>query len=171
MASKLDASNALHYPGQEYPFETEVPIEDMEFVGDPIHFEDVKVRGVMVGTGERVSIRAEVDTTLATRCSRCLEDVNLPLSAEVDAVFARTVDPDDPDLYVFEASSVDLTDAVRDALIMEIPMMVLCKEDCKGLCPTCGANRNKVSCTCQKGDEIANPFAALKEFVHNDEEV
>ena len=81
------------------------------------------------------------------------------------------IDPDDPDLYVFEASTIELTDAVRDALVMEIPTRIICSEDCKGLCPTCGVNRNLVSCTCQEGGEVTNPFAALKSIVLNDEEV
>ena len=171
MANFLDASKALRYPGQEYPFEAEVSIEDMEFAGDPISFRDVSVRGEMVGAGEEVSVRAEVNATLESRCVRCLEKVTMPLSAKIDAVFARKPDLDDPDLYCFEASTIELTDAVRDALIMELPMMILCKEDCKGLCPVCGVNRNVESCTCQEGGEVTNPFAALKAIVQNDEEV
>lgn len=171
MASILDASKALHYPGQEYPFEAEVEIEEMEFVGDPVAFREVKVAGVLVGTGEQLSVRAEIEAVLHTRCSRCLEPVRKDMSTQIDVVFAREENPDDPDLYRFEGSELDLTDAVRDALVMEIPMMILCKEDCKGLCPVCGTNRNLGTCTCQQGGEVANPFAALKQIVLNDEEV
>lgn len=171
MANILDASNALRYPGQEYPFNMDIDLEDMEFAGDPIHFEGIAVKGVMVGAGETVSIRADVKATIKSRCVRCLEDVSFDLSAVIDAEFARKSNPDDPDLYLFEASALDITDAVRDALIMEMPMMILCKEDCRGLCPVCGTNRNLVSCTCQEGGEVANPFAALKAIVQNDEEV
>ena len=171
MASVLNASNALRYPGQEYPFTADAVIEDMEFAGDPISFRDIKVAGEMVGTGEKVSVRAEVTAILGSRCVRCLEDVEMPVTAQIDAVFAREEDPDDPDLYKFEASAIELTDAVRDALVMEIPTRILCSEECKGLCPTCGVNRNMVSCSCQEGGEIPNPFAALKSIVLNDEEV
>ena len=171
MANFLDASNALRYPGQEYPFENAIELEEMEFAGDPIRFSDITAKGVMTGAGEEVSVRADVTATMHSRCVRCLEDVEMPMSASFDAVFARKPDPDDPDLYCFEASTVELTDAVRDALIMEIPMVILCSEDCKGLCPVCGVNRNIQSCTCQEGGEVANPFAALKAIVQNDEEV
>ena len=171
MANFLDASKALRYPGQEYPFKEDVAIEDMEFAGDPISFSDITVQGVMVGAGEEVGVTADVTATMRSRCVRCLEDVAISLSGNIDAVFARKPNTDDPDLYCFEASTIELTDAVRDALIMEIPMTILCREDCKGLCPVCGANRNEVSCTCQEGGEVANPFAALKAIVQNDEEV
>lgn len=171
MASVLNASNALRYPGQEYPFTADAIVEDMDFAGDPISFRDIKAEGVMVGTGEKVSVRGTVNATLTSRCVRCLEEVEMPITAEIDAVFAREMDPDDPDLYCFEASTIELTDAVRDALIMEIPTRIICSEDCKGLCPACGVNRNMVSCTCQEGGEVANPFSALKTIVLNDEEV
>ena len=171
MASVLDVSRALRYPGQEFPFQAEIEIEDMEFAGDPIALKDVSIQGVVVGAGERVNIRGKVESVLKSRCVRCLEETQMPLTAEVDAVYAKEENPDDPDLYQFEASTIDLTDAVRDALIMEIPMRILCKEDCKGLCPVCGVNRNLVSCTCQEGGEVANPFSALKAIVENEEEV
>ena len=53
LASVLNASNALRYPGQEYPFTADAVVEDMEFAGDPISFRDIKVAGEMVGTGEK----------------------------------------------------------------------------------------------------------------------
>ena len=171
MASELNVLRALRHPGQEYPFAADIVLADMEFSGDPISFRDIKVEGTMMGAGERVSVRAEVEAVMESRCFRCLEDVEMPIKALVDAEFAKVEDPDDPDLYVFEASTIELTDAVRDALVMEIPTRIICSEDCKGLCPTCGVNRNLVSCTCQEGGEVTNPFAALKSIVLNDEEV
>ena len=66
---------------------------------------------------------------------------------------------------------IELTDAVRDALLLNMPMRVLCREDCRGICPRCGINLNKGPCTCQEGAEVINPFSALKNIVLNDEEV
>ena len=60
MASVLDVSRALRYPGQEFPFQAEIEIEDMEFAGDPIALKDVSIQGVVVGAGERVNIRGKV---------------------------------------------------------------------------------------------------------------
>ena len=72
MANFLDASKALRYPGQEYPFKEDVAIEDMEFAGDPISFSDITVQGVMVGAGEEVGVTADVTATMRSRCVRCL---------------------------------------------------------------------------------------------------
>lgn len=171
MASTLNVSNALKHPGQEYPFEADALIEKMEVLGDPVQFVDVAAKGVCVGSGDAVSLDATVTATVISRCSRCLEEVRRPISAEMHADFARQPDPDDPDQYRFEASTLELTDAIRDALVLELPIQFFCKEDCKGLCPKCGTNLNTGSCTCQEGDDDLNPFAALRSIVENNEEV
>ena len=168
----LDVSRALKNLGQIFPFESSIELEEMEVLSDPVHFVDVKTEGEYLCAGDnRISLNAEVQATADTRCSRCLEPVSIPVKAEMDVVFDRQPDPEDPDLYSFEASTLELTDAVRDALLLELPMRILCAEDCKGLCPVCGINLNKGTCTCQEGAEVLNPFSALKNIVLNDEEV
>ena len=166
----LDVSRSLKSPGQIFPFEAEVEIEPLEVLSDPVHFVDVHAEGEYLCTGDnRISLKAEVRAQADTRCARCLEPIRVPVSAAVDAIYDRQPDPEDPDLYSFEASTVELTDAVRDALLLELPMRNLCSEDCKGLCPVCGINLNKSTCTCQEGAEVVNPFSALKNIVLNEE--
>ena len=168
----MDVSQALKNPGQSYPFEAGLELEPMEVLSDPVHFTDIRVEGEYLCAGNnRISLKAEVKATADTRCSRCLEPVSLPVAAEIDVAFDRQPDPDDPDLYSFEASTIELTDAVRDALLLELPMRILCSQDCKGLCSKCGVNLNKGTCTCQEGAEVINPFSALKNIVLKDEEV
>ena len=168
----LDVSRALKNPGQIYPFEATVEIEPMEYMADPLAFEEITVKGEFLCAGDdRVSLTGQVSARADTRCSRCLDPVSFPITAELDAVYDRQPDPEDPDLYSFEASTIELTDAVRDALLLSMPMRVLCKEDCKGLCSQCGTNLNKTTCTCHEGAEVTNPFSALKNIVLKDEEV
>ena len=168
----MDVSRALKNPGQAYPFEAAVSIEPLEYLADPLEFGDVQVKGEFLCAGsDHISLKAEVSARADTRCSRCLDPVSFPMTAELDAEFDRQPDPEDPDLYSFEASTIELTDAVRDALLLNMPMRVLCKEDCRGLCPRCGANLNRSTCTCQEGAEVTNPFSALKNIVLKDEEV
>jgi len=171
LSAMLDVSKALKYPGQIYPFRAEPEIEEMEVLNDPVVFTEVAASGEYFGAGERVSIQGEVTATVTSRCAKCLETVSFPLKAELDAQFARQLDPEDPDLYSFEGSKADLTDAVRDTLLLELPYRILCSEDCQGLCPHCGVNLNLGTCTCQEGTEVTNPFSALKAIVQMDEEV
>lgn len=168
----LNVAQAIKNPGQAYPFEAAVTLEPMEVLGDTVAFQDIRAEGEYLSTGDQhVSLKAKVTAKAETRCSRCLEPVTIPIAANVDADFDRQPDPEDPDLYSFEASTIELTDAVRDALLLELPLRILCSEDCKGLCPVCGINLNKGTCTCQEGAEVMNPFSALKNIVLNDEEV
>ena len=168
----MDVSRALKNPGQVFPFEAEIEIAPMEVLSDPVHFVDVRAEGEYLCPGDnRISVKAEVSARAETRCSRCLEPISVAVRATVDAVYDRQPDPEDPDLYSFEASTIELTDAVRDALLLELPMRNLCSEDCRGLCPVCGINLNKGTCTCQEGAEVMNPFSALKDYVLKDEEV
>jgi len=170
LASTLKVLNALKNPGQEYPFTADAQIEEMEVFGDPVLFTDVAVEGVFTGMGETVSIEATATAKVTSRCARCLEEVSMPITAEIHAEFTREPDPEDPDQYCFEASELELTEAIKDALLLELPMRFVCSEDCKGLCSQCGTNLNTGTCSCQKED-IMNPFAALRSIVENNEEV
>lgn len=167
----MDVSRALKNPGQAYAFEARPELEEMEVLGDPVRFEEIAASGELIGAEERVSVRGEITAAVTSRCAKCLAPVTLELCAKLDAVYARQPDPDDPDIYLFEGSKLDLTDAARDALLLELPYRFLCSEDCKGLCPHCGKNLNLGACTCQEGLSVANPFSALKAIVQNDEEV
>ena len=168
----LDVGNALKNPGQVYSFEAAVELPEMEILGDPVRFEGIDVRGEYFCTGDsRISLRAEADATAHTHCSRCLEPVQEPLRAEIDALYAKQLDPEDPDLYTFEAHALQLEDAAKDALLLALPLQFFCKPDCRGLCPVCGGNLNHNTCTCQEGNVVTGPFSALKDYVLNNEEV
>ena len=168
----LDVGRALKNPGQVFPFQARVALPEMEVLSDPVRFDDIAVAGEFFCTGDhRVSLRARASATAVSRCCRCLEPVEAPLCAEIDALYAKTPDPDDPDLYRFEGNAVELEDAVRDALLLELPLQFFCKPDCKGLCPVCGANLNRETCTCQEGNVVTGPFSALKDYVLKNEEV
>ena len=168
----LDVGNALKNPGQVYPFRSVVELPEMEVLSDVVRFEGVNVEGEYFCTGDsRISLRADADATAHTHCSRCLEPVQVPVRAEIDALYAKQPDPEDPDLYCFEAHALELEDAVKDALLLELPLQFFCKPDCKGLCPVCGVNLNKQTCTCQEGNVVTGPFSALKDYVLNNEEV
>ena len=168
----LDVGMALKNPGQVYPFRASMSLPEMEVLSDPVRFDDIQLDGEFFCSGDnRISLRAEAGATVVTRCCRCLEPVQAALRVQIDALYAKQPDPDDPDLYGFEAHALALEDAVQDALLLELPHQFFCKPDCKGLCPVCGANLNRGSCTCQEGKVVTGPFSALQNIVLNNEEV
>lgn len=167
----VDVSRALKDPGQSYPFDATAEIEPLVVLDDLVRFSAVSLEGEMVGAGDSVRVSVSVEADVETRCSLCLEPVTLHLSAEIDALFAREPDPDDPDQYPLDGYKIETNDLAREALLLEMPLRILCKEDCKGICPSCGTNLNKAPCTCQEGGERQNPFSALRELLTEDEEV
>src|SRR6185436_6751772 len=85
------------------------------------------------------------------QCRRCLAPVTVPVETKIGALFAQ--DPDameDPDSYPLapDATEIDLTPAVREELILAVPRYVLCRQDCRGLCPRCGHDLNIGPCDC-----------------------
>lgn len=167
----LDVSNALRNPGQTYPVAVKVELEPVEVMGDTIRFEDIALNGTMVGAGETVTIEGTISAKVYAHCAMCLDEVISDMEIQASGILSRQPQQDDPDLYPIEGSKAEISDMVRDALLLELPMQFLCKEDCAGLCPVCGANRNRVACTCQEGGERQNPFTALKQLLTEDEEV
>jgi uncharacterized protein len=84
-------------------------------------------------------------------CRRCAEPVEGELTIQVHERFADAplAGPSDEDLYpIAPDDTIDLGPMARDAIVLELPMAPLCRDDCKGLCPQCGANRNEGDCGC-----------------------
>jgi uncharacterized protein len=137
---------------------------------------------VLTNAGEGILVTGIARAEMVGTCDRCLDEARLELAAEVDAYYLfHEPDPgvleqdeeEGPDFELVGAdSTIDLNDAVDTALIMEIPYVVLCREDCRGLCPVCGENLNHVDCghaeklaAERERDRIASsPFAVLKDL-------
>ena len=93
---------------------------------------------------------AKIMTTVSATCRRCLAPAASQITAAVDVVFTEDQDSDDPSEYVVPAGKrvLELHDAVREELILAMPDYVVCREDCKGLCPSCGGDLNVGPCDC-----------------------
>lgn len=167
----LDVSNALKNPGQAYPFELSLSLPSMEVLDDPVDFGTVTVSGTFTGAVESVSVKGHVEANVQSRCALCLADVACAVSAELDEVFTREPDPKDPDGRPLQGHSVELSDVVKDALLLELPIRFLCKADCRGLCPVCGVNRNLSDCMCRVSQETNHPFSAFTHLLTENEEV
>ena len=166
----IDVSDALKNPGQAYPFECALTLEPMDVLSDEVRLTDVLLKGEVTGAGESVSARGTVRAVLTAHCARCLREVSQPLKAELDEVFVREADPENPDQRLLDGHQIDLSGSAREALLLEMPMRLLCRKDCKGLCPVCGANLSEQPCDCPKGEPKASPFAALSDLIPSDDE-
>jgi len=112
----------------------------------------LKIRGRLQATGESdVLWRAALTGETHGACRRCLTELTLPVSATVDVLFSTDPDAaDDPSVYPLapRATHVDLRPVLREELVLAVPAYLLCREDCAGLCPRCGADLNQGPHTC-----------------------
>lgn len=113
-------------------------------------------RGQITPAGDDYLLRGELVGDLETPCARCLEPalvhVDVPMTVTFVPAGTEDVEPDegddaDPDVITFKGGELDLSDELRDQLVLAIPFNPLCDEACRGLCPLCGGNRNVVPCT------------------------
>ena len=80
-------------------------------------------------------------------CGRCLREIDYANVASIDEMYQRV--PDNPDAYPIEGESLDLQPMVREMVLLSLPDTPLCKADCPGLCPQCGADLQRAPCGCQ----------------------
>lgn len=162
---ELDLS--FEVPPETFPSLEEISAEgNCRFV-DPV-FISLHARRVR----EMFVIEGRFQTRVRFLCSRCLTDFESSLSDDFTLTYTRRSDPEQPPseleleaeeigIIPFEGQEIDLRDGIQEEIVMSIPMQPHCSEDCRGLCPHCGADLNLGSCGCQtvKGHP---KFAVLK---------
>lgn len=161
----------------------EIPITgkqyECDFDADSLDIDDVKLLspahflGKFFCSGTDVRVVSHLTVHIDSYCQRCLEPTPLHINTDFElfyrpypASLATQVNlgPEELGTLHYRDNVIDITEAVRDTILLEIPSKCLCKEDCRGLCPQCGINLNHNTCKCQsKKKKIAthNPF---KEF-------
>ena len=143
------------------------PIWDAD---DPRPLEPLRVTGRLSSAGAgHVYFRGRLESVAGGECRRCLTDVTTPVALDSHLVFVASDEEgadEESDAYVFDATAgeLDLRPALREEWLLHAPAFPLCREDCRGLCASCGADRNLAAdaggCDCQPA---ADPrWAALR---------
>jgi uncharacterized protein len=120
---------------------------------------------------EGLLVRGDVSTTATMSCVRCLTERQQEVRVEVQELFALDSREAEEEGYaVLPDDRLPLDTMVRDALLLAFPFAPLCRPDCGGLCPVCGANRNEVDCGHDAGvvDERWDALAGLREQLARD---
>lgn len=132
----------------------------------------------ITNTGDALLVTGTVEGMATGSCSRCLEGVTFPVTGEIEGYFlvsAEAAAPEDMEddefEYLPEDKTIDMAPLIHAALLLEMPRILLCDEECKGLCPQCGANLNEGPCGCASQDVAPsneNPFAVLKNIAFDE---
>jgi len=154
VVSKTFSPEALDYRGVE--FRQAAPL---------------KVNAVAELRGAEIHVRGHLGTNLEASCDRCLGPVVMPVERDFDLYYrpvstiarAEEVELPEDELEVgfFSGNGFEFDDVVTEQVILSVPMKMICKTDCRGLCPVCGSNLNVEKCGCSATAEIS-PFSSLK---------
>jgi uncharacterized protein len=126
-------------------------------------------------TGGEVRVHGRIRTDLETECDRCLGRASFHIDAPFDLFYRPlasvseeggedvAIDEGEAETGFYELPGLELEDIIREQLLLQLPMQRVCSEDCKGICPICGANRNETACAChaRPGDDR---WMALKDL-------
>jgi uncharacterized protein len=129
------------------------------------------VNGKVRLSGNEVFVNGHVETRAQVECDRCLKPVELPVNVDFTLEYISDSDYEsietaelteaEMSVSVFDGAAIDVDEIVKEQILLAVPTRMLCREDCKGICPECGADRNTVECNCVTND-IDPRWAALK---------
>lgn len=165
---KIDLKKLNTSSQASIPFEETIDLTDEKLYGAKPFQSPVHIKGEVSNDSGVLRLTGTIDTIYSTECARCLKPLSIPLSAKADMILSDDSEAEEEDdLFVLTSDSVDPADVLVPALILQVQMTYLCKEDCKGLCPHCGADRNVTDCDCDK-KQIDPRFAALRALLDSD---
>ncbi len=120
----------------------------------------VRLEGEIRNTAGIVEVDAKINFVLETRCDRCAADVKLPFEVKMEHGLVSSLNDEENDDYILvEDMRLDIEELTSEDIYLALPGKILCKEDCKGVCMTCGADLNDGPCGCEK--EIDPRWAGL----------
>ena len=128
--------------------------------GDPVPSDTLRVSGRLSSAGDgRFYSHCRIAGSAVLSCRRCLTDTTVAVEDEAHLICAADdgEDADDPDVHTYGSRDreLDLRPAVRELWLLNAPTFALCRDDCKGLCPTCGADLNTNPCHCPPAHDSA----------------
>jgi uncharacterized protein len=141
-------------------FELRAPVSEVDRLDESFDaigpFEGV---ARLLRTTDTILTRLKGATRVRLECGRCLESFEAEIAIEAEEEFRPSLDiitgrpvkdtGDDAALVIDDHHILDLSELVRQAILLALPLTPLCREDCAGLCPVCGANRNQEPCDCE----------------------
>ena len=114
--------------------------------------EQVEFVGQATNTGRRIVVRGSAKGRAMAVCDRCLEEFAMDLATPIDESYYRVdeapADPDDDERIYGEDDIIDISSDIEQAFLLTLPIRIVCRDDCRGLCPGCGRNLNAEECSC-----------------------
>jgi len=138
-------------------------------------FEQMDCLADLTKRGETFFLYGKYKISIHAACDLCLQPVTVHLDNEFELSLMAAedrIEPErdveisvyEPNIDYYEGQKIQVSQYFKDQLLLDMPFSVKCQDDCKGICPTCGANKNTEDCQCPD-EPVSNPFSILKALI------
>lgn len=156
----VNVGDLLQRPGQRRHQSMDAVLDGLRVLGTRVpEGAPVHVEVDLESLNEGMVVKGITEAPWAGECRRCLAPVESTLSSPILEVYEPH--PSEGETQLLEGGEIDLEPVAREAVLLELPLAPLCRDDCAGLCPSCGADRNEVACDCA-ADEPDPRWAGLE---------
>ena len=175
---ELDISKIRSVKGSREEFHREA--DEMDFWdADWQLAKQLAVDTVISHEGKFLNMKGHVQTAVKGNCSRCLKQVTVPVECDFaeQLLYAKDVSlfshlevgEVEEKYFIYDNDTLDITDIIRESILAVLPQKILCRDDCRGLCPKCGKNLNQGQCDCDLHE--VDPRLAILAKLKETEEV
>lgn len=150
----VNVADLLRRPGQQRDASLDAVLDGLQVLGSKVpEGAQVHVEAHLESLNESVVVKGTTEAPWVGECRRCLRAVEARLSSPILEVYEPH--PSEGETQLLQGGEIDLEPVAREAVLLELPLAPLCRDDCAGLCPRCGVDRNEVACAC--GTEETDP--------------
>ena len=160
---RLNLRDIIEVPGGSVPFACELSTEGLDFPSIREYLTKPYAEGRVYNEAGILHLEGLLTAELLCACDRCGEAFESVKETELDAILVEENPGDDPELFVLQDDGIDLDEVLTTLFVLDMETKFLCREDCKGLCPSCGKNLNLGPCGCRKS--IDPRFAVLEQLL------
>ena len=166
---KLDLSQIIEMPGKSVSFLTDLDMERLSAPSIQSFTTPPHAEGKVQNTAGVLTLTGTIHADMVCICDRCGKAFHFKKDLPVEAKLAADLsDEADPDVFPLEGDWLDVSDVLETLFILATDTKFLCKEDCAGLCPTCGKDLNEGPCACKK--EVDPRLAVLSQLLDKKDE-
>ena len=165
---RLDLREIIHVPDAQKSFQLQLDLSDLEFYGRKPISRPVLAEGSVTNHAGALVLEGTARSLLDLACDRCGKEFSREKVVELNSLVAQELEDEENDeILLLDGTELDLDQVVREAFVLAMDTKNLCSDDCKGLCPKCGADLNQGPCSCRP--ETDPRWAALSQLLNNAE--
>ena len=160
---RLDLREIIEIPGGSVPFSCELETDGLDFPSVRAYRKKPRAEGRVYNEAGILRLEGLLTAEMTCICDRCGADFDSVKETGLSATIVEEESEEFPEFFVLDGNEIDLDEVLSTCFILDMETKFLCREDCKGLCSTCGKNLNEGPCGCRKQSDPR--FAVLEQLL------